>query len=109
MTSHDVVDVSLLAEAVDFRCPFFATRDAIQVADRGEGDQDLAVGAVRVLEILTDAKNALLLNEGLQGRPMTVNFRTTTLPKPADMVLSITWEGDLPTRVDLDVVRTAHS
>ncbi len=109
MIQPDVVDITLLAEAVDFSCPFFATRDAIQVADLGEGDRDLAGGAVRVLEVLTDAKNALLLDLNLPERPETVPFRTTTLPDPVDMVLTITWEGELPVRVDLDVARPTHA
>ncbi|MBT9555521.1 MAG: hypothetical protein IV100_05795 [Myxococcales bacterium] len=109
MNPHEAVDVSPLAEAVDFRCPFFATRDAIQVADLGEGDRNLAGGASRVLEVLTDAKNALLLDLNLPERPDTVPFRTTTLPVPVDMVLTITWEEELPVRVDLDVARPTHS
>lgn len=104
-----MVDLSLLAEAVDFRCPFFATRDAIQVADHGEGDRELAEGAVRVLEVLTDAKNAIILDRALPQRPGVVTFRTTTLQVPVDMVLTITWTGDVPTRVDLDVARATHS
>lgn len=42
MTSDNPVDLSVLAEAVDFHCPFFATRDAIQVAELGEGDVEVA-------------------------------------------------------------------
>lgn len=106
MTPHDVVDVSLLAETVGFSCPFYATREAIQLADLGEGDRDLAGGTVRVLELLTDAKNALLLNSALPEWPTSVSFRSTTLPHPADLQLALTWDGERPVRIDLRCARS---
>lgn len=63
----------------------------------------------RLLEVLTDAKNALLFDRSLPQRPVRVPFRTTTLPEPVDLILTITWENEAPVRVDLDVAPDAHS
>lgn len=109
MQQQDLLDISLLAEAVGFQRPFFATRDAIQVADLGEGDRDLAGGTARVLELLTDAKNKLLLDHATPERPSEVLFETTTLPEPKRLVLTLTWRDDVIERLVLDIERTPNS
>lgn len=106
MQQPDLLDISLLAESIGFQRPFFATRDAIQVADLGEGDHDLARGTVRVLEVLTDAKNKLLLDHDTPERPTEVAFETTTLAEPQRLVLTLTWHEDQIERLVLDIERS---